>query len=197
MIRKKQALLTKKKIFNNAIFLFKKRGYDNVTVKEICDQSNIAKGTFYVHYKSKEDIIKESYYSDMEEFVIYKYEEFIKDMNDLNTKDKIKKFLISELMFSEFSGFEMTCRAFVYNLSNCLNEKSLHFEKRNFTKILKDLINKGIENKEFKTNENKDFIFNYLESFIRGFMGTWCFSNGNFDIIKEGEKHINLLIKNL
>ena len=71
--RKEQGKLTKEKIFKTAVNLITEKGYDNVSVNEICNQAGVAKGTFYVHYKSKEDIVRESYYLDMGEFVLSKF----------------------------------------------------------------------------------------------------------------------------
>lgn len=77
MLRREKAILTKNKVFETAIELIKEKGYDNVTISQICENAGVAKGTFYVHYKSKEDIIKESYYSDMSEFVMKQYQDLI------------------------------------------------------------------------------------------------------------------------
>ena len=77
MLRKEKAILTKNKVFETAIKLIKEKGYDNVTVSQICEKAGVAKGTFYVHYKSKEDIVKESYYSDMGVFVLKQYQNLI------------------------------------------------------------------------------------------------------------------------
>ena len=50
---------TKQKIIENAIHLFKEKGYDAVTVQDICDASGISKHTFYYHFESKDHILHE------------------------------------------------------------------------------------------------------------------------------------------
>lgn len=197
MLRKERAILTKNKVFETAIELIRTKGYDNVTISEICEKAGVAKGTFYVHYKSKEDIIKESYYSDMSEFVLKNYKRLILEDNNMSIKDKIEKFLISELEFTNYVGFEMTCRAYITNLTECISKETKHFEKRDFTKELKDLISEGINQKVFDTNQTSEEIFLYLESFVRGFMASWCFSNSEFDIVKDGERYIKEILRKL
>ncbi|WP_129595883.1 TetR/AcrR family transcriptional regulator [Anaerophilus nitritogenes] len=197
MLRKEQSILTKNKVFETAIRLIKKKGYDNVTISEICEKAGVAKGTFYVHYKSKEDIVKESYYSDMSQFVLKQYQNFISQDKNMSIKDKIGKFLISELMFTNHVGYTMTCRAYVTNLTECISESSNHFERRDFTKELRILILEGIHQKVFETDQTEEEIFLYLESFVRGIMASWCFSNGKFDIVKKGEKYIDEILKML
>ena len=56
--RKDRAADTKNKIFETAVTLIKSKGYNNVTVSEICQAAGLAKGSFYVHYDSKEDIVR-------------------------------------------------------------------------------------------------------------------------------------------
>ena len=197
MLRREKAILTKNKIFETAIEIIKEKGYTNVTISQICKKAGVAKGTFYVHYKSKEDIIKESYYSDMSQFVLKQYEKLISKNKNMSIKDKIEKFLISELMFTNHAGHEMTCRAYVTNLTESISEGSKHFERRGFTKDLEMLILEGINQKVFETKQTADEIFLYLESFVRGLMASWCFSTGEFDIVKKGEIYIHEILKKL
>lgn len=197
LLRKEKSILTKNKLFETAIELIKEKGYDNVTISEICEKAGVAKGTFYVHYKAKEDIIKESYYSDMSQFVLKQYNNLISQDKRMSIKNKIEKFLLSELMFSNHVGCTMTCRAYVTNLTECILENSKHFERREFTKELKILILQGIDHKVFNTNQTVEEVFLYLESFVRGLMASWCFSNGEFDIVKKGEKYIGKILESL
>ncbi|GAA0075867.1 hypothetical protein UT300005_02450 [Clostridium sp. CTA-5] len=197
MLRKEKAILTKNKVFETAIKLIKEKGYENVTISEICEKAGVAKGTFYVHYKSKEDIVKESYYSDMSEYVLNQYNNLISEHENMSIKEKIEKFLIAELMFTNYVGYTMTCRAYVTNLTECVYGDSKHFERRKFVKELKMLILEGINQKVFETNQTDEEIFLYLESFVRGLMASWCFFNGEFDIVKKGEKYINEILKKL
>jgi Transcriptional regulator len=50
---------TKQKILEIAIHLFKEKGYDAVTIQDICKASGISKHTFYYHFESKEHILHE------------------------------------------------------------------------------------------------------------------------------------------
>jgi TetR/AcrR family fatty acid metabolism transcriptional regulator len=56
-----QAMETRRKIFNTAAQLITEKGFDNVTVEEICKQSGVAKGLFYHYFNSKADIVIETY----------------------------------------------------------------------------------------------------------------------------------------
>lgn len=44
---KEQAVLTKKKIFDTTVLLIKKKGYNKITIREICNNAEISVGTFF------------------------------------------------------------------------------------------------------------------------------------------------------
>lgn len=188
--RKEQGKLTKEKIFDTAIKLIREQGYDNISVSQICKEAGVAKGTFYVHYKSKEDIVRESYYSDMGNYVLDNFKKFNENNEDASLKEYIIEFLTLEFKFTEYAGYELTCLAFVTNFSSCIPGPCMHFEKRTFTDQLKKMINDASKQKLLKDNLTETAVFTYLETAVRGMMATWCFSNGDFDIIEEGKKYV-------
>ena len=69
---------TKEKIFDVALDLFSKKGYDSVSLREIADGVGIKKSSIYSHYASKEAILMDifEYFTDF-----FKYDEL------LNSKD--------------------------------------------------------------------------------------------------------------
>jgi AcrR family transcriptional regulator len=48
---------TREKLTDVSLGLFSARGFDAVTVDEICETAGVAKGTFYVHFERKEDVM--------------------------------------------------------------------------------------------------------------------------------------------
>lgn len=52
----------KEKILNQAIKMFKEKDFGKVSIDEICDECGVTKGSFYHHYKSKNDLLI-SYYN--------------------------------------------------------------------------------------------------------------------------------------
>lgn len=49
--------VSKKQITEQAVSLFRERGYENVSVNDICKAVGIARSTFYLTFSSKKDII--------------------------------------------------------------------------------------------------------------------------------------------
>ncbi|WP_456423539.1 TetR/AcrR family transcriptional regulator [Thermococcus sp.] len=50
---------TRERLIESAMELFAKKGFDKTTVDEIVAKAGVAKGTFYLYFKSKDDLIKE------------------------------------------------------------------------------------------------------------------------------------------
>ena len=86
--RKEKAAETKRKIFETAVRLIKEIGYNNVTISEICKAAGVAKGSFYVHYNSKEDIVRASYYTDMSEYIHRNYTAFLDAHANVSYNDR-------------------------------------------------------------------------------------------------------------
>lgn len=55
--REMQAISTKKKLLNVSKELIINNGYENVSISQICKTCNVAKGTFYTYFTSKDDIV--------------------------------------------------------------------------------------------------------------------------------------------
>ncbi|MDR1950200.1 MAG: TetR/AcrR family transcriptional regulator [Spirochaetaceae bacterium] len=52
---------TQSRIIEKALFLFKSRGFMDVTVKDICEECGITRGAFYYYYKTKDEILDDIY----------------------------------------------------------------------------------------------------------------------------------------
>lgn len=53
---------TKDHILEITLHLLKEKGYREVSLQEICDSCGITKGTFYYHFKAKDDLIHHYYH---------------------------------------------------------------------------------------------------------------------------------------
>ena len=51
---------TKEKIFQAAKRILQKKGYEELSIKNICEEAGVSNGSFYHHFKTKDDLL--SYY---------------------------------------------------------------------------------------------------------------------------------------
>lgn len=102
--RKEQANLTKKKIFDTTMLLIKKKGYTKITIREICQSTDISIGTFYLYFSSKDEILLEIYEkadrnlsppaSDMSDIiprVCSYFQNYLKDVIEMFEKELFKE----------------------------------------------------------------------------------------------------------
>lgn len=71
--REKKKALTRQSIIDAAGKLFSIDGFDATSIDQICQSADVVKGTFYYHFKSKEDLVIElrrEMTSQLEEYVI-------------------------------------------------------------------------------------------------------------------------------
>ena len=50
---------TRAEIYNAAMTLFLRRGFDSVTIDDICDSADVARATFFLHFPTKEALLIE------------------------------------------------------------------------------------------------------------------------------------------
>ena len=49
---------------DTALKLFQEKGYDKVSIKQICSEMGFGRSTFYYHFRTKEQVLEELYHSD-------------------------------------------------------------------------------------------------------------------------------------
>ncbi len=189
-----QKIETRKKIFNASIELFSKNGYDNISIEKICSHCNIAKGTFYVHFKSKSEILVEKY-SELDVIYIQRYEE-IQQMNiDILSKFKLYVKAIFETVQDCF-GTEMIQVLYIHHLKQ-LDYEILINKNRFFYTGIESLFEQLIE--EYNLNYDSKFLCDLLLSSVRGNIFDWAISGGEIDMVKNGSKRLdeilNLIVK--
>lgn len=72
---------TRQLLQNALAALIEEKGYDAVTVEDITERANLGRTTFYLHYRSKEDLFLSSHMEGMTDyrFGIYSREELLND----------------------------------------------------------------------------------------------------------------------
>lgn len=175
---------TKEKIYATSISLFSKMGYKNVTVNSICQQAGVAKGTFYVHYRTKEDIIKSMYRQMILTYLqqtMMKYQEENPESSGIN---RLLFHCLSALEFCRDNSVELTSLSYISNLNSVLDMHINLFGNGFDVDYLKNLVIECRENNEIKKEFSVEHIVTCLSTLINGAMIEWCFANGEYDIVE-------------
>jgi AcrR family transcriptional regulator len=53
----RRRLQTRRQLIHTTLQLVLEKGYDTITIQDITDQADLGRGTFYIHFKDKEDVV--------------------------------------------------------------------------------------------------------------------------------------------
>lgn len=171
------------RISDTAIQLFKEYGYENVTIKQICDRLGISKSSFYYHYRSKEDIISDFYMA-----TDIKAANIVDALlTDTNTVEQL--WVVMSLYFQRLLevGVEITKIVYLSNLAG--DKKHFSHEEVASRNIYLSLIKKAREEGLIKSNiKNNEALLGLIFYANTGAAYRWCITNGSFDLLKEARK---------
>lgn len=178
---------TRQKIIQVVIPLFREKGYDEVTIQDICRAASINKHTFYYHFKSKDELLEE-YYNFQNEITP---EIFASIMNAKNTVEQVWIVFQRLIDFVTISGPQIFKQLSITNIS----EKVGSFKKdkvKNLYNSVVPMIEKGKKSREFRTNIENELL---LILFLQAFQGTsnWNITERQFDF----EKMIRIIYESL
>lgn len=151
---------TKQDIRQKAGLLFAKRGFKEVTMKDICVATGLSRGGLYRHYKSTTQIFLD---------IVNNFTSNQKNIISAKTRQHIPAIEILEEIFSKYTNEMADCEnslslAIYEFYSNPAIPKEDNSVKKQY-EISKsawvELINYGIATKEFK-NVNPEAIFNLI-----------------------------------
>lgn len=145
-------------ILNNAETLFRLKGFDNVTMNDIAKESDVAKGTLYLHFKSKEELLFNILIPKLEEFND-KVERIIK-LEDL-ISDKIKK-IITYGFDSDFFDFTKNQFLYMHQLFNVQYHDELNVIIDKVIENFSILIQSGKEKNEINSSLPNNYLSHQL-----------------------------------
>lgn len=182
--RKVQAQKTKKKIYDVAMKLMNKKGFDNTTIAEISKAANVSVGTFYLYYKSKDDIFFEIY---QKADVFFKNQVF-QALADKEPLDQIIGFFKHYARYNQERGLDAISQ--LYNTKN----KLFIAKKRYMHILLEKILKEGQDRGELKIDMSIRSIADYLFIMARGTVYDWCLHDGDYDLEASMVKNIERLL---
>ncbi|WP_162523533.1 TetR/AcrR family transcriptional regulator [Calorimonas adulescens] len=168
-------ITTSERIIDCALELFKQRGFDNVTINDICNAVNITKRTFYYHFKSKDDLLGK----------------FYTKVYDLN-KQSISRLLSASNFWEQIwiivgdyvdytiqYGHEILKQVFKANLNE--NKGTFSLEDALVQQLLLPIIKKAQEAGHVRNQSSPESLYEATCHIVIGIAVMWCIHNGGFD----------------
>lgn len=83
-ISDKRTMRTKRMIRDALTALMEEKGFEGITVRDLTTKADINRGTFYIHYRDKYDLLEQS-----EQEIFKELEEIVKAVSELEPKDVV------------------------------------------------------------------------------------------------------------
>jgi len=195
---KKKSAETKAKIIKSAEVLFKEYGFENTSVDSIMKNAGLSKGTFYVHFHSKDEII--AYFINV---VISKINMDLDSiLNSVEENTPVTTTLLKILERVAFHkteelGYPLNKNAAIIQINKALNhDLFMNYNKAIYSAVFR-LVTLGIEKDEFKNEYSPDAIANDFVTTIRGFIFEWISNYPDMDLNHRLQEHFRIYLAGL
>ena len=175
--RQENALKTRQNLLDVTHELIKEKGFYKLSIADITQRAGVAKGTFYIYFKHKEDIVRE---------ICKEYFENIKNkMNEISNDGFIEKLSLYFYNFMEaveLYGINI-CREWIRSVIDPkTSPESADISKWQYDiDTVKDILNNAIKNKELIQETPVELLTHLFISELYGMMTCWCMSDGAFE----------------
>ncbi len=185
---------TKQKIYETAIPMLIEKGYDNVSIDDICKKMGLTKGAFYAHFKSKDQLVIErillvdTHYRD----------EIFPRLASLPTVDeKVRTFCRLVFRHMHVLGKSLIKTAYYIQIGQNAKVAGMMTEKRELYNIVEELIIEGQGKGEVRDDMSVAQLTQVVLHNIRGLVYNWCLSSSSFNIEEAGEIMLDVLCAGL
>lgn len=165
-------------IVQTASRMFQEKGYDNVSVQDICDEMGFTKPTFY-HYIGSKDRILASYFEEVQKSIVEKVQALADQGKDM---EALSYGLCSTQEVAERVGYKMYAVYIQYLL---MVETSSYPYTRELQNLLISLIARLQKNKVIQNPSSPEQIYKTLIHLNQGLSISWCSVEGSFELRRE------------
>ena len=110
-------------LLSQAFSLFMNKGITNTTISEIVEQADVAKGTFYIYFKDKDDLIEKLIAQKAEQLLMNALEILNKHPETIKAEDKLV--LIADSLLEQLNNDSRLLKFINKNLNYGIYKKAL------------------------------------------------------------------------
>ena len=191
--RQENALKTRQKLLDTTHDLIKEKGFYRLNIEDITNRANVAKGTFYIYFKHKEEIVFE-----LCKNLFAKTALKLDNIKNSSVYDKLS--CCFECFVKEVFDYQIhIVREWMKGVvDKNLNDDSMGIIKWKYDiEIIKKIISEGVNNKELKADTPVDRLSEIILCTIYGMFTCWCMSDGIFDPEKAIKDFCDIQLKTI
>ncbi|MEW6554129.1 MAG: TetR/AcrR family transcriptional regulator [Actinomycetota bacterium] len=191
--RKQQAENTRRKVAETALRLYASRGFDQVAVDDICREAGVSKGTFYVHFSSKDQVLVEEFLG-----LDRHYLDFLPETARTGTATgRLLAFGRYSLRHISSLGKDYIKAAYSSQAAPGRGPSPLASRERASYLIALRLVMEAQESGELRRDLSAEEITLALVRAIRGVVIEWCLLDGGFDLEQAGGPLLEIMLNGL
>ncbi|WP_126428264.1 TetR/AcrR family transcriptional regulator [Brevibacillus marinus] len=190
--RERKKRETRQRIFNAAIKLFEKYGFEGTTIDMISEEADVARGTIFLHFSSKEAIVASWYYERIQE-VEERREEW--DYGD-SCKQRVLRIykIMNEVNVKNYDLIKVLMESSRKHRQVLESEKTVYFQLR---ELFADLIEEAQEKGRLKSKFNPLVAANMLENIYYNALYDWVRSDGGWPLEEIMEEKVSIVFEGL
>jgi AcrR family transcriptional regulator len=169
---------TKQTILTKALELIKDKGFDQVTLNDICAAAEVSKHTFYYYFKSKEALL-------LDFFEIPRALTASRLSSILSAENHIDQFWSLIEPATDFfvnAGPEITRRIIIANVTRDIGTFDTSKYNHELARVEISLLAKAYEKGEIRNSSDPIQLLHIILLQSVGLVSRWCMVNGIFDL---------------
>lgn len=173
--QRQKSRVTREKIFQAAKRILQKKGYEELSIKNICEEAGVSNGSFYHHFKTKDDLL--SYY-------IEEQPQIDPDLLELpDSVAGVKKGIIQVYMnyvrYCRELGVEFMAE--YYDTKNQALNASIRTERPYPIVTVQTYVEKAVEAGVVRLDVQIDEFTTDIRMIVIGNVFEWCIKHGEAD----------------
>lgn len=179
---------TKKELQDKAFELFENRGYDNVTIDEICTELGLTKGAFYHYFKSKSDLLLKSYRNTEGDLMT-----FYNSCLHLPAEEQLRA--IFDWYLNHFRLEDSQVATIAPPIQSDTASKGYFIPHTTQRIILENILNKGKQKGCFLPSINSSETANFIYTYLIGLSCLWSYYQKKMNVeIELNNFYYNILL---
>ena len=185
----------KSQILDAAEQVFTRKGFDEARMDDIAEETGVSKGTLYLYFKSKDDLIV----AILDRIFLFEFRQFVNfDQENTSARENLWKF--ADLITHDFMimlrimpvAYEFLALAF----RNKLVQKALKQYLQKYMEILVPMIQHGIDTGEFRPVDPTETSI-ALGAIFEGTVLLWVYDKSLVDPEKHIRSGVTLLLEGI
>ncbi len=180
--RQEMALETRQKLIDAVKRLSETKRYNEMSIDDITQEAGVAKGSFYTHFKRREDIVS---------VIALERFELVKEKSSADNLDivvQISEFLIESVNIIEDNTLEVG-QQWYRSVTSPVDGETLGMSKLDYDRqFISNLLKNAVDKDVLKSETDVDALTLQIVSLYYGAVALWCMSDGEIsqvDIVRN------------